>query len=515
MNDSAYLAPRYEALFRISDGLRVYRDIKELFRVLPLQLHPVLDFDYMSVFLNNESSNGASWYVLDCDDEPSLTPSTDVPFEQAHISWAFEHQQPAVISKLNPEVRFSSSKRPWSGRSLQSGCALPMTAAHRRLGAIFLGSEQPLTCSEEGVRFLSLVADRVAVAVDGVLNHESRNNERPADDYKENFALREELDSASMFEEIVGSSEPLDRVLKQVKRVAPNDATVLIMGESGTGKELIARAIHKRSHRSRRPFIRVNCAAIPPTLIASELFGYEKGAFTGANQRHLGRFEVANGGTIFLDEIGDIPAETQIALLRVLQEREFERVGGAQPIPIDVRVIAATNCDLKAAVNAGKFRLDLYYRLNVFPIQIPSLRDRPEDILLLAEYFIDRYASKAGKKIRNIERNTVEWLQAYDWPGNIRELQNVIERAVILCDTDTLSIDETWLRPEARTVSKPTVPLAATLVNQEREMIENALEECRGRISGPSGAAGKLGMPRTTLESKIKSLRINKHQFRM
>ena len=231
-----------------------------------------------------------------------------------------------------------------------------------------------------------------------------------------------------MFEEIVGSSEALYRVLADLTRVAPTDATVLITGESGTGKELIARAIHKRSHRSHRPFVRVNCAAIPPSLIASELFGYEKGAFTGATQRHLGRFELANGGTIFLDEIGDIPAETQIALLRVLQEREFERVGGAQPIPINVRVLAATNCDLRAAVNAGAFRRDLFYRLNVFPIQSPSLRERPEDILLLAEYFIERYASKVGKRIRNIERKMLEWLQAYDWPGNIRELQNVVER---------------------------------------------------------------------------------------
>ena len=514
MNDSAVLVPNYEALFRVSDCLRVYRDIRELFKVLPVQLHRVLDFDYMSVFLNTESSE-SRWYVLDGDDEPSLSPSTDLPFEQAHVAWAFEHQKPFVIRQLDPETRFPDSKSLLRDRGLQSCCALPMTAAQRRLGAIFLGSEHPLTCSEEHLRFLSLVADRVALAVDDVLSNESHRDQLPADNDKEDFALRDEIDSASMFEEIVGSSEPLDRVLAQVKRVAPNDATVLITGETGTGKELIARAIHNRSHRSRRPFVRVNCAAIPPTLIASELFGYEKGAFTGANQRHLGRFERANGGTIFLDEVGDIPAETQIALLRVLQEREFERVGGTQPIPIDVRVIAATNCDLKASVGAGTFRLDLFYRLNVFPIQIPSLRERPEDILLLAEYFIDRYGSKAGKKIRNIERNTVEWLQAYDWPGNIRELQNVVERAVILCDTETLSIDETWLRSEARTAAQQAVPLAATLVNQEREMIEAALEECRGRISGPSGAAGKLGIPRTTLESKIKSLRINKHRFRM
>jgi formate hydrogenlyase transcriptional activator len=326
---------------------------------------------------------------------------------------------------------------------------------------------------------------------------------------KDILDLDEEIASVSMFEEIVGSSELLYRVLGHLTKVAPTNATVLINGESGTGKELIARAIHKRSNRSSRTFVRVNCAAIPPSLIASELFGYEKGAFTGATQRHLGRFEIANGGTIFLDEIGDIPAETQIALLRVLQEREFERVGGTHSIPVDVRVIAATNGDLRAAVDAGTFRLDLFYRLNVFPIQVPTLRERPEDILLLAKYFIERYARNAGKKIRTIERKTLESLQAYDWPGNIRELQNVVERGVILCDGETFSIDETWL---LRASTQP-VPLAAALVNQEREMIEAALEESRGRISGPSGAAGKLGMPRTTLDSKIKSLRINKHRF--
>jgi formate hydrogenlyase transcriptional activator len=379
---------------------------------------------------------------------------------------------------------------------------------------MFLGSERPCPCSDEEVRFLSFVADRVALAVDEVLSQESGDDQgRSGHLYKENLALREEITSTSMFEEIVGSSEALNRVLAHVTKVAPTDATVLITGESGTGKELIARAIHRRSNRSRRPFVRVNCAAIPPSLIASELFGHEKGAFTGASQRHMGRFELANGGTIFLDEIGDIPAETQIALLRVLQEREFERVGGTHPIPIDVRVLAATNGDLNAAVDARTFRLDLFYRLSVFPIQMPSLRERPEDILLLATYFIERYTSKAGKKIRNIERRTLEWLQDYDWPGNIRELQNVVERAVILCDGGTFSIDETWLQPETRGTKTP-VDLAATLANREREMIKAALEESRGRVSGPSGAAGKLGIPRTTLESKIKSLRINKHQFK-
>jgi formate hydrogenlyase transcriptional activator len=331
----------------------------------------------------------------------------------------------------------------------------------------------------------------------------------------ENIALREEIDGASMFEEIVGSSESLRKVLRQVEKVAPVDSTVLILGETGTGKELIARAIHKRSNRSSRAFIRVNCAAIPSSLIASEVFGHEKGAFTGALQRRLGRFECANGGTIFLDEIGELSAETQIALLRVLQEREIERVGSSQPISVDVRVLAATNRDLKAAVAAGTFRQDFFYRLNVFPIQIPSLRERVDDIPLLVEYLIERYAKKAGKKISQIRRHTLELFQAYDWPGNIRELQNVIERAVVLCDGETFSVDQTWLKGERDRQAGPAVPLAASIAEREREMIEAALAQSRGQVSGPTGAAAKLGLPRQTLASKIKNLGIDKHRFQI
>jgi formate hydrogenlyase transcriptional activator len=335
---------------------------------------------------------------------------------------------------------------------------------------------------------------------------------------KENVALREQIDHSSMFEEIVGSSQALRKVLAQAARVAPMDSTVLILGETGTGKELIARAIHKRSKRSGRAFIRVDCAAIPASLIASELFGHEKGAFTGALQRHLGRFELANGGTIFLDEIGELPAETQSALLRVLQEREFERVGGSQPISVDVRVLAATNRDLKTAVASGTFRQDLFYRLNVFPIQVPPLRQRADDIPPLVEYFIDRYAKKAGKKIRKIEKKTMELFQTYKWPGNIRELQNVVERAVILCDDDTFSVDETWLIQESPREPRPLSASASRLLrldeDQEREMIEAALAESKGRVAGPFGAASKLGIPRQTLESKIVNLGINKNRFK-
>jgi PAS domain S-box-containing protein len=333
--------------------------------------------------------------------------------------------------------------------------------------------------------------------------------------HQENVALREEIDKASMFEEIVGTSPALQTVLSRISKVAPTDSTVLITGETGTGKELVARAIHRRSNRTSRAFVSVNCAAIPRDLIASELFGHEKGAFTGALQRRVGRFELAEGGTIFLDEVGELLPDTQVALLRVLQEREFERVGGRQSIRLDVRVIAATNRDLKAAVANGAFREDLYYRLNVFPLEMPPLRARRADIPLLVEYFIDRYARKAGKNIRSVDKKTLQLLQSYPWPGNIRELQNVIERSVIVCETEIFTVDESWLsqRPlDTRSGDKPFLleKVAAT----EKEMIEEALRESQGRIFGPSGAAARLGIARSTLESKIRSLNINKNRFK-
>src|SRR5271155_5094696 len=332
----------------------------------------------------------------------------------------------------------------------------------------------------------------------------------------ESVALPEEIDRGSMCDEIVGSSGALQKVLSLVSKVAPTDATVLITGETGTGKELVARAIHRRSRRSSRAFVSVNCAAIPRDLIASELFGHEKGSFTGALQRRVGRFELAEGGTIFLDEIGELPTETQIALLRVLQEREFDRVGGSHAIRANVRVIAATNRDLEASIAAGSFRGDLFYRINVFPIEIPPLRQRKDDILILVEYFVDRYARKAGKNIKRVNKHTLELFQTYPWPGNIRELQNVIERSVILCDTEIFSIDENWL-PQPTTLTpewKQQVELPQTLLAQEKDMIEAALKDACGRVSGPTGAALKLGIPRSTLESKIRSLNIDKNRFR-
>lgn len=329
----------------------------------------------------------------------------------------------------------------------------------------------------------------------------------------ENLALREEIDQSLMFEEIIGTSPVLRSVISSIVKVAPTDATVLISGETGTGKELIARAIHKRSRRSAGSFVGVNCAAVPPSLIASELFGHEKGAFTGAAQQRRGRFELAHSGTIFLDEIGDVPAETQIALLRVLQERRFERVGGGNPIPVDVRVIAATNCDLPAAVAAGAFRSDLFYRLNVFPIQVPPLRRRKEDIPLLVEHFVKKFAEKMGKRIRRIEKRTLELCEGYAWPGNIRELQNIVERALILCGDDTFAIDEAWLAVQEPRRPEAAGRLTRTLQDQEREMIEAALAESRGKVAGPNGAAAKLGIPPSTLQSKMKLLKIEKRKI--
>ena len=332
--------------------------------------------------------------------------------------------------------------------------------------------------------------------------------------YKENLALKAEIDRSWMFEEIIGASPTLQTVLTRVSKVATTDSTVLVTGETGTGKELIAHAIHKQSRRSSRAFVNVNCAAIPPSLIASELFGHEKGAFTGATQRHMGRFELADGGTIFLDEVGELPPETQVALLRVLQEHKFERVGGVQTIQTDVRVIAASNRNLHSAIAGGSFRSDLFYRLNVFPIEIPPLRERSEDVPSLVDYFVRRFAKRLGKKIRRVDARTLDLLQSYTWPGNVRELQNVIERSIILSETENLLMEESWFTPVSYETASSGQPLPWKLLRSEKEIIEATLAETRGRVAGSSGAAAKLQIPPSTLESKIRSLKINKYRFK-
>jgi transcriptional regulator with PAS, ATPase and Fis domain len=368
----------------------------------------------------------------------------------------------------------------------------------------FLSRAEPLRANDGRVRCW------IGINLDTGIDNQKTIEERLQ---QENVALREEVDKASMFEEIVGASPALMAALSRVCKVAGSDSTVLITGETGTGKELVARAIHWRSRRASRAFVAVNCATIPRDLISSELFGHEKGAFTGAVQRRLGRFELANGGTIFLDEVGELSSEIQVALLRVLQEREFERVGGRERIQADVRVIAATNRDLTVAVADGTFRQDLFYRLNVFPVEMPPLRERREDIPMLAEYFIGRYARRAGKTFRRVSKRTLDCLQSYPWPGNVRELQNVIERSVIVSETDEFTVDESWLSQRGRRLGAG-VGLSSSLAAHEKAIVEDALRASRGRVFGPSGAAARLGIPRSTLESRIRALKIDKRRFR-
>ncbi len=400
---------------------------------------------------------------------------------------------------------------------------LPLVKQTRLLGVLYLENRlTPHAFTPARMAVLKVLASGAAMSMENthlysdLQEREARISALKDQLYRENLALRDEVDRVSMFEEIVGSSRTLKAALSRIAKVAPTDSTVFISGETGTGKELIARAVHKRSRRSGRAFVSVNCAALAPTLISSELFGHEKGAFTGALQRRLGRFEMADGGTIFLDEVGELPLDTQVALLRVLQEREFERVGGAQTVRVDVRVITATNRDLTAAVANGSFRQDLFYRLNVFPIEVPPLRDRADDILTLVEYFVKRYGTRAGKRFNSIDKKTLELLRHYDWPGNIRELQNVIERSVIVSSGEVFAVDPAWLstqpaQPRPRVTAPARPPGEA---RAEREIIEAALAECRGRVAGSSGAAAKLGVPPSTLDHRIKALGISKTQFK-
>ena len=452
--------------------------------------------------------------------------------EQMRITWedTEEGQGPTGVAIRTAKPYWIKDSRtdpgfaPWRAEAIKRGLisciSLPLISEGEVFGSLVLYAEEVNAFNERTLQQYAELASSLAFGIIALRTRQAL--EKAFDEiqtlrdqlYKENLALREEIDQASMFEEIVGSSPSLQEVISRIAKVGPSDSTVLITGETGTGKELVARAIHKHSQRAGRAFVSINCAAIPPSLTASELFGHEKGAFTGALQRRLGRFELAEGGTIFLDEIGELPSETQVALLRVLQEREFERIGGTKPIHTDVRVVAATNRDLQAAVADGRFRMDLFYRLNVFPIEVPPLRERKEDIALLVEYFIERYASKTGKKITTIEKKTLDLFQAYQWPGNIRELQNVIERSVILCAGEVFSVDESWLSRETMQRNQVTGLLVNQLIDHEKEMIEAALTETKGRVAGPLGAAVKLGVPPSTLESKIKSLKIDKTRFK-
>src|SRR5580693_8607247 len=518
---------RLQLLLDVTNEVVTNLQLDDLLRAISASVRRVMQCDVVYVCLPLSDVNRLRVFVLDFPDSRGFIREDSISIEGSIAGMVFHTAKP-WIGNAADLLQLGLRDDPGIAEGLSTGCVLPLISRNHVLGVLALGRREDLGFTQVDLGFLTQVANQIAIAIENSsAYHESTSaraylqecleevqslKDRLQD---ENLVLREQIDQALMFEDIVGTSSALQAVLSLVSKVAPMDSTVLLTGETGTGKELIARAIHKRSRRSSRPFVGVNCAATPASLIGSELFGHEKGAFTGAVQRRLGRFEIAEEGTLFLDEVGELPAETQITLLRVLQEHEFERVGGNQPIRANVRVIAATNRDLEAAIAAGTFRSDLFYRLNVFPVEIPPLRERKEDIPLLVEYFIGHFARKAGKSFRGINKKTLDLLLSYPWPGNIRELQNVVERSVIVCETENFSVDESWLsRQSFASEPKSQSELSQKLAAQEKEMIEAALRASGGRVSGPSGAASKLGIHRSTLESKIISLKIDKYRFK-
>ncbi len=527
IDDRKRAEDRLQLLLDVTNQVVSNLQLRDLLGAISSSVRRVMQCDLVSVCFPDSEMKRLQTFVIDFPDSKGLIREELISIEGSLGGFVFRTGKPWA-GNATDLLQSGLKNDPAIAEGLKTGCVLPLISRNGVLGVLALGRREDHPFSPVDIEFLTQVANQVAIAVEnatayGQIAEARAELEIAFDEIKglkdrlqdENVALREQIDQALMFEEIVGVSPALRAVLSRVSKVAPTDSTVLLTGETGTGKELIARAIHKRSRRSSRAFVSVNCAAIPASLIASELFGHERGAFTGATQRRLGRFELAEEGTIFLDEVGELPAETQISLLHVLQEREFQRVGGNQSIRANARVIAATNRDLEAAIADGTFRSDLFYRLNVFPIEIPPLRERKEDIPLLVEYFIDRFARKAGKSIRGMNKKTLNLFLSYPWPGNIRELQNVVERSVIVCETENFSVDESWLsRKPLANEPKSQSELSQKLAAQEKEMIEAALRASGGRVSGPSGAAAKLGLHRSTLESKIASLKINKYRFK-
>ena len=509
---------RLRLLLDLNNNVALHLDLRKVFGAISSELRRVFRCDFVGVALPDTSGTYLKQHIIDFPDSKGvLKEGTLYPIGASCSGLAFRNAKPVLLNNFSEGYAIWGADQDFSksvteAGPFRSGYFLPLIARDRALGVLQLTSRDERSLADHDAEFLGQVANQIAITLKNALEYE-RVAETKDRLHDENLALREQIVQAFMFEEIVGSSSALQDVLTRIVKVAPTDSTVLITGETGTGKELIARAIHKRSKRSKQAFVSVNCASIPPSLIASELFGHEKGAFTGALQQRQGRFELAHSGTIFLDEIGDLPAETQIALLRVLQERQFERVGGNRVIQTDVRIIAATNRDLPAAITAGAFRSDLFYRLNVFPIQVPALRDRKEDIPMLVEYFVKRFSEKMGKSIRRIDKRTFELSQRYSWPGNIRELQNIIERSVILSNGDTFSIDEAWLSGQERSHMELSGTLTEMLQSQEKQIIETALAGSRGKVAGLDGAAAKLGIPPSTLESKIRQFKIKKQSF--
>ncbi len=498
---------KYRILLEVTNALVSNLDREVLFKTIAREIQRVTTFDRTGITLYDPSSDQFHIYALETTAPPvSLIRGADIPRPGSGMGWAFDHRQALYRPELPDDRRFFEDEH-FLGEGLRSVLYLPLMTGGKVLGTWQVAGRTPSQYSEEDIAFLSQVARQLALALDNALSYEEIRNLRDQL-HRENVYLQEEIKSDYNFEEIVGDSPALRKVLRSVESVAATDSTVLILGETGSGKELIARAIHRLSPRHTRPLIKVNCVALPAGLVESELFGHEKGAFTGALYKKIGRFELAHQGTIFLDEVGDIPRETQVKLLRVLQEQEFERVGGTQTIKVDVRVIVATNLDLETAVAQQTFRADLFYRLNVFPVPVPPLRERPEDIPILVRYFVGKYTKKMNKRIESISQATMDRLTGYSWPGNVRELENVIERAVILCAGPVLEIAEKALSAPSAAVGSPARPM--TLEEMERDYILKVLQQTRWVIGGEAGAAKILSLHPNTLRSRLLKLGIKK-----
>jgi formate hydrogenlyase transcriptional activator len=498
---------RLRLLLEVTESIASHRDLTELLRDLAGRLPHIVPFDYINVILHEPARDVMRLWLLVTSQPTTISPGLEIPVEESPGGWVWKTQEPLTVNDIVQERRFPRLMAMLRENGIQSFCTVPLTTAQRRLGAMGFGSLQRRTYQETEINFMQQVAKQVAVAVDNALAYEHIAHLRDKLT-KEKLYLEEEIQTEYNFEEIVGDSQALKRVLKEVQTVASTDSTVLILGETGSGKELVARALHNRSGRRERTFVKLNCAAIPTGLLESELFGHEKGAFTGAIATKIGRFELADRGTLFLDEVGEIPPELQVKLLRVLQEREFERLGSTRTIRVDVRIVAATNRDLRHMVEEQKFRSDLYYRLNVFPITVPPLRDRAEDVPMLVRHFAQKFAQRMKKRIETIPSESMRALQNYAWPGNVRELENFVERAVILSSTSDLFVPVSELK-------RPSLPgngSVVTLEDAEREHILLALNATNWVIGGPAGAAAKLGMKRTTLQSKMQKLGIARSQ---
>ena len=502
---------RSRLLLEVNNAVVAHLDLRELVKSISASLRRVLLHDAAFITLLDADGVHLRMHAMDVQTDK-------FPFEEGIVATldglpegeAVLSRKPVLVSPRIDLKRFYS---PWVHKAVangvKSGCTAPLIAHGRVLGSLAVVSLQEAAFTEEDATLLEQCASQIAIAVENALNF------RDLEALKEKLAqeklyLEDEIRSDSGFEEIIGESPALRQVLQMVETVAPSDSTVLLLGETGTGKELIARAIHDHSRRKGRTFVKLNCAAIPTGLLESELFGHEKGAFTGAIAQKIGRLELADQGSLFLDEVGDIPVEIQPKLLRALQEREFERLGSTHTKKVNVRLVAATNRDLEKMIAAREFRSDLYYRLNVFPIRIPPLRERPEDIPLLVRYFVQKYARQMQKKIELIPAAAMSKLQAWDWPGNVRELENVIERAVILTAGSTLQVPVAELKSS---VNVPAVSSAVTLQATEREHIIKVLRDTKGTLAGPMGAASRLGLKRTTLQSKMKKLGITRDQY--